>query len=306
MSIRNIKWLGIALLVFLASCARRPVADKPIKLEKRKTIELIHAMDSLSGVRPNSFYTKIKCHFSDTNRRVSFKTSIRAVKDSAINPIITYAGIPIVNSLIRKDSLFISNRKDKCKILTNMGYIKEAFGVDFDYRNIEELLLGLPVAYDTTQKYFQINDPYNYIISSHRKRIIRRENRDENTNNRNNRHDKDKDNNRDNNNPRRDRNANDEDNGEDNVIIRYFLHPSLKSINRMVIDSPEDTTHISVDYLSRDTVDTYLLPKEVVIDIVTPRNHIVLSMDYDKTEINTPQEIYFVIPEEYGNCNSEK
>ena len=74
----------------------------------------------------------------------------------------------------------------------------------------------------------------------------------------------------------------------------------------MVIDSPEDTTHISVDYIDRDTVDTYLLPKEEIIDIVTARNHIVLTMDYDKTEINTPQEIYFVIPEEYGNCNSEK
>nr|WP_294861695.1 DUF4292 domain-containing protein [uncultured Fluviicola sp.] len=299
MSIRNIKWFGLALLVILGSCARRPVAEKPIKLEKRKTTELIHAMDSLSGVRPNSFYTKIKCHFSDTNRRVSFKTSIRAVRDSAINPIITYAGIPIVNSLIRRDSLFISNRKDKCGIRTTMNYIKESFGVDFDFRNIEELLLGLPVAYDTTQKYFQINDPYNYIISSHRKRVIRRENRDDNNTNRNNRHE------RDNNNLRRDRNGNEDDN-EDNVIIRYFIHPSLKSISRLVIDSPEDTTHISVDYIDRDTVGTYLLPKEVIIDIVTARNHIVLTMDYDKTEINTPQEIYFVIPEEYGDCNSEK
>lgn len=299
MSIRNIKWLGIALLVLLGSCARRPVAEKPVKLEKRKTIELIHAMDSLSGVRPNSFYTKIKCHFSDTNRRVSFKTSIRAVKDSAINPIITYAGIPIVNSLIRPDSLFISNRKDKCKILTNMSYIKESFGVDFDFRNVEELLLGLPVAYDTTQKYFQINDPYNYIISSHRKRILKKEGKNKHEK------EKEKDNNRDNI-LRRDRNGNDEDDDEDNVIIRYFIHPSLKSINRMVIDSPEDTTHISVDYIGRDTVDTYLLPKEVVIDIVTARNHIVLTMDYDKTEINTPQEIYFVIPEEYDTCNSEK
>lgn len=289
MSIRNIKWLGLALLVVLVSCARRPVAEKPMKLEKRKTSELIHVMDSLSVMRPNSFYTKIKCHFSDTNRRISFKTSIRSIKDSIINPIITYAGIPIVNSIIRRDSLFITNRKDKCAIRTTMNYIKESFGVDFDYRNIEELLLGLPVAYDTAQKYFQINDPYNYIISSHRKRVIRKENK--------NKHDKDGIHQR--------RNANDDDN-EDNVMIRYYIHPSLKSISRLVIDSPEDTTHISVDYINRDTVDTYLLPKEMIIDIVTARNHIVLTMDYDKTEINTPQEIYFVIPEEYGDCNSEK
>jgi hypothetical protein len=264
-----------------------------MKLEKRKTSELLHAMDSLSVIRPNSFYTKIKCHFSDTNRRISFKTSIRSIRDSIINPIITYAGIPIVNSIIRRDSLFISNRKDKCAIRTTMSYIKESFGVDFDYRNIEELLLGLPVAYDTTQKYFQINDPYNYIISSHRKRIIKKENK-------NKQHD------RDNNlNFRKDRN-NGNDESEDNVMIRYYIHPSLKSISRLVIDSPEDTTHISVDYIDRDTVDTYLLPREMIIDIVTARNHIVLTMDYDKTEVNTPQEIYFVIPEEYGDCNSEK
>lgn len=294
MSIQNIKWLGLALLLVLGSCARRPIAEKPIKLEKRKTSELIHVMDSLSVIRPNSFYTKIKCHFSDTNRRISFKTSIRSIKDSIINPIITYAGIPIVNSIIRRDSLFISNRKDKCAIRTNMDYIKESFGVDFDYRNIEELLLGLPVAYDTTQKYFQINDPYNYIISSHRKRVIRKENK--------NKHDKDGLNLH----PRRNGNENTDEEGEDNVMIRYFIHPSLKSISRLVIDSPDDTTHISVDYIDRDTVDTYLLPKEVIIDIVTARNHIVLTMDYDKTEINTPQEIYFVIPEEYGDCSSEK
>ncbi|MNJ83252.1 hypothetical protein D3C87_06680 [compost metagenome] len=291
MSIRNIKWLGLVVFVILASCARRPVEQKPIKLEKRKTSELTHVMDSLSDIRPNSFYTKIKCHFSDTNRRISFKTSIRSIKDSIINPMITFAGIPIVNSIIRRDSLLISNRKDKCAIRTTMSYIKESFGVDFDYRNIEELLLGLPVAYDTTQKYFQINDPSNYVISSHRKRIIKKENK--------NKHEKENINN-----PRRDRNGNED--GEDEVMIRYFIHPSLKSISRLVIDSPEDTTHISVDYFSRDTVDTYLLPKEVVIDIVTARNHIVLTMDYDKTEINTPQEIYFVIPEEYGNCSSEK
>lgn len=290
MSIRNIKWLGLVLLIVLGSCARRPVDVKPVKLEKRKTNELIQVMDSLSTIRPNSFYTKIKCHFSDTNRRISFKTSIRAVRDSVINPMITYAGIQIVNSLIRPDSLFISNRKDKCAIRTTMNYIKESFGVDFDYRNVEELLLGLPVAYDTTQKYFQINDPYNYIISSHRKRIVKKETK--------NKHDKE--------NQRRERDRNGNDNDDQEVIIRYFIHPSLKSISRLVIDSPEDTTHISVDYIDRDTVDTYLIPKEVVIDIVTARNHIVLTMDYDKTEINLPQEIYFVIPEDYGDCNSEK
>lgn len=286
MLLRNINWLGSIVILLLVSCAQRPVEDKLVRLEKQKPAVLIQTLDSLSALRPNTFYTKIKCQYSDTTRKLNFRTSIRSIKDSIINPMITYASIPIVNSIIRQDSLIISNRKDKCVIRTTMAFLKESFGVEFKYQNIEELFLGLPVAYDTTQKYFPILDPFNYIISSHRKREIKKETTYKKF--------------------EKEPIWKESDNADDeNVLIQYYIHPSLKSISKIVILSPEDTTKVIVEYLSRDTVGEYLLPKEVNIDIVTPRNHIVLYMEYDKSEVNTPQEIYFVIPEDYEECQTK-
>lgn len=286
MSKRNTSWLFLALIILLGSCARRPHQEDSVKLEKKKDHELINAVERLATIRPQTFYSKIKCHYSDTTKSIGFKTSVRILKDSAINTLITYASIPIVNALITPDSLKISNKKDKCAIRTTMRYIEDAFGVDFEYRNMEELLLGIPIAYDTTDKHFVINDPYHYIVSSHRKRKIRREIRNNRAERENaNRHHPDKDN---------------------NFIIQYFLNPDLKSIKRIIVNSPEDTTEITLNYYGRDSLETYLVPQELTVTIVTPRNRIVITMNYDKTEVNQPQEIYFVIPEDYENCDGEK
>lgn len=148
MLIWNIKWLGFVLLLVLGVCVRRFVLDKLVKFEKWKISELIYVMDSILVVCLNLFYIKIKCYFFDINWRVSFKIFICLIKDSIINLIIIYVGIFIVNFIIRCDFLFIINWKDKCVICIMMSYIKELFGVDFDYCNIEELLFGLFVVYD--------------------------------------------------------------------------------------------------------------------------------------------------------------
>jgi hypothetical protein len=276
----------LTLIVSGTSCSRKLAVINPDKLGRRKTVELVSAMDSLSRLRPKYFYTKIKCVFSDTNQNLNFKTSIRMAKDSIINALITYASLPIVNSLISPDSVILSNRREKCVIRQNLSYIKEQFGIAFDYRNIEELFLGLPVGFDTTQKYFQIHDPYNYIVSSHKKREIRRENR--------NRPERERINDRFN---RRD----DED--ENDVILKYYLSNDIRSIKRISINSPEDSTTIDIQYLSRDSVELYMIPNDVVIEIVTPRNRMVINMNYDKSEVNLPQEIYFVIPKDYEACS---
>lgn len=287
----------LALAAALASCSPKLTAELPKdKLERRKTNELVAAMDSISRLRPNYFYSKIKCEFSDTNQRVSFKTSLRVVRDSVVNPLITKVSLPIIKALIRPDSVIVVNMMDNCVIRRNLGFIKEQFGVGFDYRNVEELLLGLPVGFDTTQKYFQIHDPHNYIVSSHRKRKIRRELRD------NNKPLKDRGNDRLL--RREDRNETEEEDEE--IFLKYYLSDDIRSIKRIFIDSPNDTTTIEVEYISRDSVGGYLIPKEVRIVIVTPRNRVVVEMNYDKSAVDTPQEIYFVIPEGYEECSKKE
>ena len=272
-SINSLSILAVMLLLF--SCAKKMTETDKDKLPRKKAQDLVEVLDSLSHRKPNFFYTKISTNFSDTNRNVNFKTSIRMVKDSAINTLITYAKIPVVNSIITKDSVTIVNKRDKCYIQQSLSYIKENFGIDFNYRNLEELILGLPLDYDTTQKYFMIHDPFNYIISSHKKREIKRLDRPE----------------------RPDRNPDKED-----IVIRYMLTDDAKGLKGMFIESPQDSTTIQVYYLTREMVSDYSVPKDVLIVITSPRNQMRIEMSYDKAEIDQPQPLFLVIPEGYEFC----
>jgi hypothetical protein len=154
-----------------------------------------------------------------------------------------------------------------------LSYIKENFGIDFNYKNLEELILGMPLDYDTTQKYFQINDPYNYTISSHKKRDIKKLERQD-------RHEPEK----------------------EDIIIKYYLTDDAHGLKGMHIESPSDSTTIKVDYLTREMVQNYNIPKTVNIVITSPRNQMRIALDYDKAEIDQPQPLFLVIPEGYEKC----
>lgn len=264
----NLIFLGFAGIFFLAACSKKLTETDREKLPRRKVQELVGVLDSLSDMKPNLFYSKISTKFEDTNSNISFKTSIRLVKDSAINTLITYATLPIVNSMITTDSVVIVNKRDKCYIRESMGYIKENFAVDFNYRNLEELILGMPLDFDSTQKYFLIHDPYNYTISSRRKRDKRRPDRSD----------------------------------TEDVAIRYFLSDDAKGLKGMFIESPSDSVTIQVDYLQREIVTGFDIPKEVFIQIISPRNNMRIQMTYEKVEVNEPKELILVIPESYGKC----
>lgn len=272
------RYTKITLCLFgfywLCSCSPKFVGEATQtqtleKLPKKKDKELITTLDSLSLINPKTFYSKLSVDYKDTTREVSFKTSLKIVKDSAVNAIITYAKIPLVTTMITKDTIKVVNRKDKCYVIQTLSYIKDNFGIDFTYNNIEELFLGRPLDYNVNQKYFVINDPYHYQISSHRKREKKRF----------------------------------EKKAKEDIIINYFLSNDARELKKTTISSPSDTTIIEVDYLSFQGNNGYKVPENVFIKIITPRNRIFVRLEYEKVEINEPQELIIVIPENYEKCD---
>jgi hypothetical protein len=239
------------------------------KLHKRKEKELVAVLDSLALVKPKTFYSKLSVDFKDTSTNISFKTSLKIVTDSAVNAIITYAKIPIVTAMITTDSIIVVNKRDKCFERETLSYIKEKFGIDFTYQNIEELFLGRPLDYNVDQKYFIVHDPYNYSISSHKKRERKRLDRK----------------------------------SKEDIIINYILSNDAKELSKTTIISPSDSTEIVVDYKSRKLVKDINVPYEVVIKIITPRNVMLIKLEYEKVEVNEPQELLIIIPEKYEKCN---
>jgi hypothetical protein len=256
--------------MILVSCAKKTIGESIERVERRKTSELMDVLDSLSVLKPNTFYSKISTKYADTSQNISFKTSIRLISDSAINALITYATLPIYNSILTSDSLKISNKRAKCFTKTKLNFIKENFGISFDYKNVEELILGMPIAYDASQKYFQIYDPYQYIISSHRKREIKKSDKKEKY--------------------------------QDDVIIKYFISNDLKNLKKIEVESKADTARVELFFLEREFISNINIPSRILIKIRTKRNEININMNYEKTEINFPQKLFFVIPEGYKEC----
>ncbi len=265
---KSIAFLGVLLV--LASCAKKLTETDLPKVKREKTQDLIDVLDSLSKDKPQTFYTKISTKYEDSTQSRSFKTSLRMVLDSALNMIVTWNGIPVANALITPDSLLVVNKREKCVVRTDMVFIQENFGVDFSFANIEELLMGVPLDFDTTQKYFQIHEPFQYVIASHKKRKMKR-------NERLMKEDRD-------------------------VAISYIINRDASQLDGIRIISATDSTTITISYLSRQFVGGKNVPNEVKIHINTPRQNLLIEMSYTKPEVNEPQEMYFIVPEGYEVC----
>jgi len=266
--IRSIKYGFLGLIGLMMVACSKNATEGTGKLPKKKDIVLIEALDTLSNQSFDSFYSKVSTKYKDSAQNISFKTTLRMVSDSATNMLITYARIPFMNSLVTTDSVKITNKKDKCYTGESLSFIKDKFSVDFSLQNIEELLSGRPVGFDPEQKYYQMDSGDGYVLCTHSKRDLKKI-----------------------------------DKGDLNEIVMFYtLSPDLTQMISMSIVSPEDKTEITVNYESRELVESFLLPKLVNIRIQTPAQEISIDMDYKKTRINKSEHIHFVIPDSYGKC----
>lgn len=258
----NFNLIVFALGVFvLTSCGNRRGTEG--KLPKVADELLLATLDSLSNQEFQFFYAKLTTQYQDSARNVSFKTSIRMVRDSAMGATISFANIPIISAVISKDSVKMTNKQDKCYQLQSIDFLKESFGIDFSHRNMEELLMGFPIAYDKNANYERIKDPYAYLLSTSLKKGG--------------------------------------DKGDD-VKIVYQFNKALNELKSTRIESKADSTTVKIDYLTRQLIDGYSIPEMVKIVITTPKQEIVIDLEYRKPRVNEREAIYFVIPESYEPC----
>lgn len=268
----KITYLAFATIILIACSPKLVQVTTADKSENLKTNKLVEKLDSLVKNAPADFYGKASTNFKDKNKDLSFKTSIKIKSDSAVTALITFAGIPIVNSIITVDSVKYQNKKDKCYSENSIDFFRSSFGYPFEFDNVVELLLGLPLAFDKENKYFQLPDNVYHVISTHKKRKLK--NMDSNFNS-----------------------------TEDDIIIKYFLVKEGDILEKIEIESPNDKVKISVVYGQRSTESINLgCPQQIYVNIKTPNNEMNIRLDFDKIEVNIPQEINYTVPKNYESC----
>lgn len=251
---------ALLLIFVITSCAstKDTQSDVSVRLPKVKESVLIDRINTLAQQKPNHFYTRWNVKYKDEETNISFRANIRMSVDSALQATITYANIPIYNSIITPDSVTLVDRRSNCYIKEQVSYFKRKFNVDFQHKNIEEIILGMPVSWDSDSDYRLMKDPFNYVITSSEK--------------------------------------------DDDLLIRYFMDKEAKNIDKIYIESPQDSTQIEVKYFERENIDGFDIPKSGEVVITSPKGSIFIDFKYNRVNINEPSLLYLAIPEKYNEC----
>lgn len=263
----NKSMCAFLLLFMTASCAKQwsdAASSRPDKLQKLKQKDFVAKLDSISETAPRHMYTKLKVSFKDSERKISFKTTLKAVNDSALSAIVSFARIPVFSAIVDTSNLTIVNKKDKCYSVQKLKDLTSDLGVSFQRSGIEELIYGHAIGFNNNQKYFMLNDSYSYTLSSHRK-----------TNNRK----------------------------KKEIVYTYELHENQKHLSSTKINVPMDTTQIQINYLSWQESDGFRLPKKMEIEVRSPTLTIDIALEYTKLDLITPEALFLIIPEKYEKCN---
>lgn len=149
----------VIISIFFSSCARKHnvVNLTTPTIESNVTVSLSPEkatwLDSIHNQPWRWIYGKYTTNYADGNKKFAFKSSIKCTKDSAVNALISFASLPIFNTLATIDSLVYVNKKDRCYGKKSIASFKDLLGIELSLKNIQELFLGLPLGYNDTILY---------------------------------------------------------------------------------------------------------------------------------------------------------
>lgn len=108
-----------------------------------------------------TFNAKIKVDYEDNKGKQPDVTAIvRIIKDSAIWISLTasFLNIEIYRVLINRDSVILMNKQDKEVQYRSLDYLQEVTQIPFDYKTLQDLLVGNPVFIDSNIVYYKKTD----------------------------------------------------------------------------------------------------------------------------------------------------
>lgn len=174
---KNITPTGICLLLILlaSSCRTVKQINKVIAPKDSSAVVIVDQskVDSILMIKKtidnlnrnyidfNTFNAKIKVEYQDSKGKQPDITAIvRIVKDSAIwiSLSASFLNIEVYRVYINKDSVILLNKQDKEVQYRSLDYLQEVTEIPFDYKTLQDLLVGNPVFVDSNIVYYKKTD----------------------------------------------------------------------------------------------------------------------------------------------------
>lgn len=169
-------FLVFILLVFLGySCKTVKQINKAIApkdstavviIDQSKADSILMIQNTMNNLKKNfidfkTFNAKIKVEYQDNKGKQPDVTAIvRIIKDSAIwiSLTATFLNVEIYRVLVTRDRVILLNKQEKEVQYRSIDYLQEVTEIPFDYKTLENLLVGNPVFLDSNIVYYKKTD----------------------------------------------------------------------------------------------------------------------------------------------------
>jgi hypothetical protein len=159
-------FFAMLMCVFLFSCRSAKKIQSAISQKDTISAVLINPTNADSALQVKNtmanlrskyidfktFSAKIKVEYEDSKGKQPNVTAyVHMIKDSVIwiSMYATFLNIEAFRVLITKDSVFLLDKLNKEVQLRSMDYLQDVTGIPFDFKTLQDLLLGNPVFLDS-------------------------------------------------------------------------------------------------------------------------------------------------------------
>lgn len=262
----------IAVGLLFVGCKTTKVggtADCP----KRDANELVEELKKKSASNFNFFYAKMSCKVITGESSQSFKTSLKMKPDSAIGGVLKVMGIVGAAYMADTDTVQFTNKLKKCYFKKDYQIMTQQFGLELDYKLLEDMILGKPFGLSSLEALYPIKNDSMYVLASHDKKMMQK---------------------------LADNNLSDIE--SEDKYIQYKLDCGTLQLAQIEINAPSLLTHITINYTERQEVEKIDFPKLTNIQIENPKDTTSIILSYDDIRLNNPKTIKINIPDSYSEC----
>ncbi|MFN5371653.1 MAG: DUF4292 domain-containing protein, partial [Bacteroidia bacterium] len=196
----------------------------------------------------------------------SFNVNLRIRRDSLIWMSISPAmGIEVARVLISPDSVKFINRINGTYFKGGFDYISDMLQADLNFNMVQSILLGNAYLHYSVDKYIQDRENGELVLSTFKKRKIKRENEME---------------------------------IPEILTQEIWYSPEKRKVSRMEMKDYRPVRNFSVRYLAYEMLDSTLVPSNMQIDAQANKS-LVVQLSYSRIVLNKEQNVSFSIPDDY-------
>ncbi len=126
-----------------------------------KFVDESRALMQKNEIAFKTFSAKIKLDIEDSRgKQPDIVATLRMIKDSAIwlSLNATFLNIEVYRALITRDSVILMNKQDKEVQYRTLDYLQEVTQIPFDFKTMQNMLIGNPVFFDSAIASFKTDD----------------------------------------------------------------------------------------------------------------------------------------------------